>query len=167
MADKTQTSRLKSNSDNGADEADENASSTILDSPPDELIDEDGAIEKNEFDDASVRNASADDNNIGDAGVEEESVENASVEDESATAIEDEQNPNVLDQVNIRIDFQIGEISMSAKQLASLAPGFTLTDLPHMIFPRARAMSGGRAFAEGELVDIDGKIGFRITKILP
>ena len=56
---------------------------------------------------------------------------------------------------------------MPVNELAALTPGFTLTDLPGLIFPRAVAVASGRAFAEGELVEIDGKIGFRITRLLP
>ena len=55
---------------------------------------------------------------------------------------------------------------MPVNELARLASGWTLTDLPGLTFPRAQAISAGRAFAEGELVDIDGKIGFRITRLL-
>ncbi len=71
-----------------------------------------------------------------------------------------------LENVNVKISFRIGEVSMPVNELAALTPGFTLTDLPNLIFPRAHAIASGHAFAEGELVEIDGKIGFRITRLL-
>lgn len=72
-----------------------------------------------------------------------------------------------LEGIEVCVDFRIGEITMPVNALENLAPGWTLTDLPGITFPRALALSAGRGFAEGELVDIDGKIGFRITKLLP
>lgn len=72
-----------------------------------------------------------------------------------------------LEGLDVCVDFRIGEITMPVNKLENLAPGWTLTDLPGITFPRAVALSAGRSFAEGELVDIDGKIGFRITKLLP
>ena len=89
-----------------------------------------------------------------------------------AAAPSDEQSDepetdDALNHVEVKINFRIGEISMPVNELAALTPGFTLTDLPGLIFPRAVAVASGRAFAEGELVEIDGKIGFRITRLLP
>ena len=89
-----------------------------------------------------------------------------------AAAAGDEQSDepetdDALNHVEVKINFRIGEISMPVNELAALTPGFTLTDLPGLIFPRAVAVASGRAFAEGELVEIDGKIGFRITRLLP
>ena len=74
---------------------------------------------------------------------------------------------DALNNLEVKINFRIGEISMPVNELAALTPGFTLTDLPGLIFPRAVAVASGRAFAEGELVEIDGKLGFRITRLLP
>ena len=79
---------------------------------------------------------------------------------------DDAPGDDTLDHVEVKINFRIGEISMPVNELAALTPGFTLTDLPGLIFPRAVALASGRAFAEGELVEIDGKIGFRITRLL-
>ena len=71
-----------------------------------------------------------------------------------------------LDNLNVAVDFQIGSITLPVNDLANLAPGWTLKDLPNITFPKVVALSAGRAFAEGELVEIDGKLGFRITQIL-
>ncbi len=79
----------------------------------------------------------------------------------------DETENSALENIHVKINFRIGEISMPVNELAALTPGFTLTELPGLIFPRAQAVASGRAFAEGELIEIDGKIGFRITKLLP
>lgn len=71
-----------------------------------------------------------------------------------------------LEKLNVKIDFHIGSITLPVQKLTSLAPGWTLSDLPHLTFPKIIAFSAGRAFAEGELIEIDGKIGFRITQVL-
>jgi len=106
--------------------------------------------------------------------ITEPSAESEEATLETPQAIEDTENDNTanarghtIDNIEVQVDFRIGEISMPVNELAALAPGFTLTDLPGLIFPRAQALSAGRVFAEGELVDIDGKIGFRITRLLP
>ncbi len=78
-----------------------------------------------------------------------------------------EENKPSLDNLQVAVDFQIGSITLPVNELASLAVGWTLTDLPNITFPKVLALSAGRPFAEGELVEIDGKLGFRITKILP
>jgi flagellar motor switch/type III secretory pathway protein FliN len=85
------------------------------------------------------------------------------LEDEAQSAA---QGDIQLDKLNVTVDFQIGSITMPVNRLANLTPGWTLTDLPNMTFPKILAFSAGRAFATGELVEIDGKIGFRITEIL-
>ncbi len=71
-----------------------------------------------------------------------------------------------LDKIQVRIDFRIGEVILPVSALSGLTPGFTLTDLPAVTFPRVQALAQGRVFAEGELIELDGKIGFRIQKIL-
>lgn len=72
-----------------------------------------------------------------------------------------------LEKLSVKIDFHIGSITLPVQNLTSLAPGWTLSDLPHLTFPKIIAFSAGRPFAEGELVEIDGKIGFRVTQVLP
>ena len=96
----------------------------------------------------------------------EAAVEETDEADEKQSAPESDSAHEKLDNIIVRVDFRIGEVSMPVNELARLAPGFTLSDLPGLTFPRAQAISAGRVFAEGELVDIDGKIGFRITRLL-
>ena len=115
--------------------------------------------------------SAADDLSVDDAPVDD-AQNPAPPQSDIAAAAGDEQSnepetDDALNHVEVKINFRIGEISMPVNELAALTPGFTLTDLPGLIFPRAVAVASGRAFAEGELVEIDGKIGFRITRLLP
>ena len=115
--------------------------------------------------------SAADDLSVDDAPVDD-AQNPAQPQSDIAAAAGDEQSDepetdDALNHVEVKINFRIGEISMPVNELAALTPGFTLTDLPGLIFPRAVAVASGRAFAEGELVEIDGKIGFRITRLLP
>ena len=117
-------------------------------------------------DDLSVDGAPVDDAPVDDA------KNPAPPQSDIAAAAGDKQSDepetdDALNNLEVKINFRIGEISMPVNELAALTPGFTLTDLPGLIFPRAVAVASGRAFAEGELVEIDGKIGFRITRLLP
>ena len=82
------------------------------------------------------------------------------------TAPNEAGTPNALASLPVRIDFHVGEVSISASKLGELCEGYCFPKLEGVGFPLARALCGGKAFAEGELVDIDGKIGFRITRLL-
>ncbi len=70
-----------------------------------------------------------------------------------------------LDKMTLRVDFRIGSVMLPLESLSRVAPGFTLTNLDGVLFPRVEALSGDRVFAEGELVEIDGRIGVRILSI--
>ncbi len=70
-----------------------------------------------------------------------------------------------LDSMHIAIDFRLGEVRLPVNELRNLAAGSTLTDLPGILYPRVLALAGGKVFAEGELVEIDGRIGLRILKL--
>ena len=123
-------------------------------------------------DDVSVDGAPVDGAPVDDAPVDDAQNPAQPQSDIAAAAGDEEQSDepetdDALNHVEVKINFRIGEISMPVNELAALTPGFTLTDLPGLIFPRAVAVASGRAFAEGELVEIDGKIGFRITRLLP
>ncbi|MGI4847199.1 MAG: type III secretion system cytoplasmic ring protein SctQ [Janthinobacterium lividum] len=69
-----------------------------------------------------------------------------------------------LDDVTIRLTFDLGERSVSIGELRSLAPGFTFDlgrDLRHAVTIRAN----GIAVGEGELVDIDGRVGVSVLTL--
>ena len=68
-------------------------------------------------------------------------------------------------EIPIPVEFRVGEAVFTVEELRGLCPGTTLTEVSGLLFPRVQAVSHGRVFAEGELVEVDGKLGFRILKV--
>jgi flagellar motor switch/type III secretory pathway protein FliN len=67
----------------------------------------------------------------------------------------------------VQIKFQVGEARVALSDLLNLAPGAVLEgEAVYTYFPKVRAILGERQIAEGELVKVDGKVGFRVTKVL-
>ena len=67
----------------------------------------------------------------------------------------------------IQITFQVGEAKIALSDLLNLSEGQVLEgEALYTYFPKVRALLGDRQIAEGELVKVDGKIGFRITKVI-
>lgn len=65
------------------------------------------------------------------------------------------------------LKLQVGEVSIPLAQLLELGAGSVVSpDSTSTFFPKVRAVVGDRAVAEGELVTIDGQVGFRVTKLL-
>ena len=85
---------------------------------------------------------------------------------EEAVAPEETSGGAVLASLPVRIDFHVGEISVPAAKLSELSEGYCFPKLDGAGFPLARAVCGGKTFAEGELVEVDGAVGFRITRLL-
>ena len=84
---------------------------------------------------------------------------------------EDSQSPEKeeitsIDHLPIKVEFHVGRMVLPASELKSLVAGQVMTTGAEIRFPKVQAVSEGIPFAEGELVDIDGTIGFRILKIL-
>lgn len=95
--------------------------------------------------------------------------ENIPSEDTTQTDDTEPKEPSpqgALASLPVRIDFHVGEVSVPASKLGELCEGYCFPKLEGSGFPLARALCGGKAFAEGELVDIDGTLGFRITRLL-
>ena len=93
------------------------------------------------------------------------SEEEAGRLDAAAAAAAGKPSRKRLDKMTLRVDFRIGSVMLPLESLSRVAPGFTLTNLDGVLFPRVEALSGDRVFAEGELVEIDGRIGVRILSI--
>jgi flagellar motor switch/type III secretory pathway protein FliN len=67
----------------------------------------------------------------------------------------------------IQIKLQVGTVEIALAQLLELGVDqVSPADAVKSYFPQVRAIVGERAIAEGELVNIDGKVGFRVTKVL-
>lgn len=68
--------------------------------------------------------------------------------------------------LRVEVSLRVGTLSISLEEAGKLAPGYTIKNADGVIFPRIEALSNHRVFAEGELVEIGGKIGFRITRLV-
>lgn len=68
-----------------------------------------------------------------------------------------------IEDLEIRLDFILGKKTMTLAELRELAPGSTVTlDMPttHTV----GIYSSGRRLGDGEMVEIDGNLGVRITR---
>lgn len=66
----------------------------------------------------------------------------------------------------IDIKLEVGQLTIELGQLMQLEVGSTIDDGVLSYFPKVRAVCGDRTIAEGELVNVDNRIGFRITRVL-
>jgi flagellar motor switch/type III secretory pathway protein FliN len=67
----------------------------------------------------------------------------------------------------VQVKFQVGEARVALADLLNLAEGQIIEgEALFTYFPKVRALLGERQIAEGELVKVDGKVGFRVTQIL-
>jgi flagellar motor switch/type III secretory pathway protein FliN len=67
----------------------------------------------------------------------------------------------------VTISFQVGTAKIALADLLSLAENTIIEgEALYTYFPKVRALLGDRQIAEGELVKVDDKVGFRVTKVL-
>jgi len=66
----------------------------------------------------------------------------------------------------VQLTLQVGSVSMELGKLLEVGVGTILSDEVASFFPKVRVLAGDRAVAEGELVQIEGKIGLRVSKLL-
>jgi len=69
-------------------------------------------------------------------------------------------------QMPVELTLIVGAVTLPLQQLMSMAEGQTFTDEVSSFFPRVRLQSGDRLVAEGELVRVDKRIGFRVTRLM-
>lgn len=85
----------------------------------------------------------------------------AIMHDEDQQELEDER---LLDDIGIRVSFDLGERSLTLAELRMLAPGYIFElgrDLRRSVTIRAN----GKVIGEGELVDIEGQTGVSVLSI--
>lgn len=85
----------------------------------------------------------------------------AIMSDEEQQEMEDE---NLLDEIGIRVSFDLGERILTLAELRMLGPGYVFEmgrDLRRAVTIRAN----GKAIGEGELVDIEGQTGVSVLSI--
>ncbi len=67
----------------------------------------------------------------------------------------------------VTISFQVGTAKVALADLLAMHENTIIEgEALYTYFPKVRALLGERQIAEGELVKIDDKIGFRVTKVL-
>jgi type III secretion protein Q len=71
-----------------------------------------------------------------------------------------------LDNIPVRMNFDLGERMMTLAELRSLAPGYVI-ELGRDIRRAVNIRVNGKKIGEGELVDIDGYIGVSLLSINP
>lgn len=83
---------------------------------------------------------------------------------ESARA-EDGQSGLVLQELEVEVVVEVGRVALSAAELVTLAPGSVIRlDRPLEGISDLRA--GGKLVARGELVDVEGMLGFRVGELI-
>lgn len=88
------------------------------------------------------------------------------IESGMITMSDDIQN-EVLDNINdipVRLSFDVGELMLPFNTVQKLTQGIVL-DLNHPITPMVTIRSNNKVIGTGELVDIDGKKGVRISQL--
>jgi flagellar motor switch/type III secretory pathway protein FliN len=70
-----------------------------------------------------------------------------------------------MSQMPVELTLTVGSLTLPLAKLLEMSEGQTFTDELSSFFPRVRLHAAGRLVGEGELVRVDGRIGFRITRI--
>jgi type III secretion protein Q len=84
---------------------------------------------------------------------------------EDAFDEERQQSAEPLDDLPVRVSFDLGERSIPLHELQSLAPGYTF-DLGRDLRRSVQVRANGMLIGEGELVDIDGRLGVVVNTLL-
>lgn len=71
-----------------------------------------------------------------------------------------------MSQLPVELTLTVGSLSLPLAQLMAMTEGQTFTDELNSFFPRVRLHAADRLVAEGELVRVDGRIGFRVTRLI-
>lgn len=74
-------------------------------------------------------------------------------------------NDSLLRELPVQVTCEIGRVTLSAREVLDLRPGAVLPVGRPLAGP-VDLTAGGRVLAHGELVDVEGEIGVRITEIL-
>jgi type III secretion protein Q len=83
--------------------------------------------------------------------------------DGSDLADDDEtDDPVALDDVPVRVSFDLGTRVVTLGELRAIAPGYTF-DLGRELRRAVIVRANGKAIGEGELVDVDGRVGVVVT----
>jgi type III secretion protein Q len=73
---------------------------------------------------------------------------------------------NSMAQLPVELTLTVGAVTLPLEQLMHMTEGQTFTDEVSSFFPRVRLHAGDRLVAEGELVRVDGRVGFRVLRLM-
>ena len=76
------------------------------------------------------------------------------------------ENASSMAKMPVEMTLIVGAVTLPLQQLMAMSEGQTLVDEVSSFFPRVRLQSGDRLVAEGELVRVDNRIGFRVTRLM-
>lgn len=71
-----------------------------------------------------------------------------------------------MSQSPVELTLTVGSLSLPLAKLIEMTEGQTFTEELTSFFPRVRLHIADRLVGEGELVRVDGRIGFRVTRIV-
>ncbi|MEK9823100.1 MAG: FliM/FliN family flagellar motor switch protein [Gammaproteobacteria bacterium] len=97
---------------------------------------------------------------------------NDGLEDDSVTAVEngtaspESSERSRLSSVPVELTLNVGSLSLPLEQLLAMSEGQTFTSELSSFFPSVRLLASDRLVAEGELVRVDGHVGFRVTRLI-
>jgi len=75
-------------------------------------------------------------------------------------------DPVLAAELPVELALELGRLELKAAEALALAPGAVLT-LPRAVGGLIDVVAGGRVIARGELVDVEGAIGVRVTELVP
>lgn len=79
---------------------------------------------------------------------------------------ESSNTPVDLKQLEAKVTFVVGQAEIRLADLRELAEGSLMENAVTSYFPKVRAQVNGQTVAEGDWVEIEGKVGFRVSKVL-
>lgn len=72
--------------------------------------------------------------------------------------------PVALDELEVTLTFVVGQTTLSLGELKTLAPGASF-ELPAPVSEAVTIQANGKAIGTGELLEVGGRVGVRITKL--
>ncbi len=87
-------------------------------------------------------------------------------EEEQGDDFDDNRGGARLDDLPVRLQFDLGERTLPLAELQTVGPGFVF-ELGRELRRAVTIRANGRAIGDGELVEVDGQVGVLIRQLLP
>ncbi len=78
---------------------------------------------------------------------------------------EDPMNETVLEELSVEVTAEVGRIRMNAREAMALAPG-AIIDFAQPLGRVVDLFAGGQLLGRGEMVDVEGTLGVRVTHVV-